>query len=151
MRHIALLGASRSGKTWMAQRLGQSLAGTADEFQIDDSPAIGALPGAAVLLMGLDLHLPSPAQLAADQTLRQVLTQHAQPFQVVYGQGEERLANALQALQVTGRLSHLSPAQDPSMTSEAAPARRKPWVWACEKCSDPACEHRLLSDLLASR
>lgn len=25
------------------------------------------------------------------------------------------------------------------------------WVWACEKCSDPACEHRLLSDLLAKR
>jgi hypothetical protein len=27
----------------------------------------------------------------------------------------------------------------------------KPWVWPCEKCSDPVCEHRMLSDLIASR
>ena len=33
------------------------------------------------------------------------------------------------------------------------PARKRPtpWVWSCEKCSDPQCEHRLLTALLAQR
>lgn len=148
MRHIALLGASGSGKTWLAQRLARALTGTADTFQISDAPALGTLPGVTVLLMGLDLRQPSPAQSASDQALRQALAHQAQAFQVIYGQGEERLANALQALQVTGQPSQPT---DSNMASEPAPAKRKPWVWACEKCSDPVCEHRLLSDLLASR
>jgi hypothetical protein len=71
-----------------------------------------------------------------DALLRQTLLQAQIPFQVIYGLGEERLAQALSALK-----------RSPTVRE----ARRKPWVWACDKCSDPACEHRLLSDLLASR
>ena len=38
------------------------------------------------------------------------------------------------------------------ITARAAPARRAaPWFWPCDKCSDPACEHRLFSDLVARR
>jgi hypothetical protein len=29
--------------------------------------------------------------------------------------------------------------------------KNQPWVWMCEKCSDPQCEHRLLTALLAQR
>ena len=28
---------------------------------------------------------------------------------------------------------------------------RTTWAWTCDKCSDPACEHRLFSDLVAGR
>jgi nicotinamide riboside kinase len=75
-------------------------------------------------------------RLCMDALIRQTLLQAQIPFQVIYGLGEERLAQALSALK-----------RSPAVRE----ARRKPWVWACDKCSDPACEHRLLSDLLASR
>lgn len=101
------------------------------------------------LLLALDIPaLDIPAPLAAgmahggdqrqqmDALLRRTLVQAGLPFQVIYGLGEHRLAQALVAL---GK---------PAAESGAG---RKPWVWVCDKCSDPVCEHRLLSDLLASR
>ena len=96
------------------------------------------------LLLALDIPAPlaaGTAQSAAqrqqmDALLRSTLVQAGLPFQVIYGLGEQRLAQALAAL---GK---------PAAESGAG---RKPWVWVCDKCSDPVCEHRLLSDLLASR
>ena len=96
------------------------------------------------LLLGLDV---TPAALVLtpqiideqrrlDTLLRRSLTQANLPFQVIYGQGDEQLGQALAALSAP-----------PTTTSRP----RKPWVWACDKCSDSDCEHRLLSDLLASR
>jgi len=92
--------------------------------------------------MGLDL--PAAAGLAAaqdavDQHLRLTLAGADVPYTVVYGQGPQRLAHALAALQGL---------QD---GSQAGVQARNPWVWACDTCSDPACERRLLSDLLARR
>lgn len=96
------------------------------------------------LLLALDIPLPPAAGAAheraqrqqMDALLRSTLVQAGLPFQVIYGLGEHRLAQALAAL---GK---------PAAESGAG---RKPWVWICDKCSDPVCEHRLLSDLLASR
>ena len=96
------------------------------------------------LLLALDIPAPLAAGTAhsaaqrqqMDALLRRTLVQARLPFQVIYGLGEQRLAQALVAL---GK-----PAAEPG-------AGRKPWVWVCDKCSDPVCEHRLLSDLLASR
>ena len=101
------------------------------------------------LLLALDIPaLDIPAPLAAgtahsaaqrqqmDALLRSTLVQAGLPFQVIYGLGEHRLAQALAAL---GK---------PAAESGSG---RKPWVWVCDKCSDPVCEHRLLSDLLAGR
>jgi nicotinamide riboside kinase len=97
------------------------------------------------LLTGLDLH-PANApfthaeqnqRMHMDQTLRAALSQHAQPFALVYGTGAARCANALQAIRF-----HL---REPAAL-KTAPSR---WRWPCEKCSDPACEHRLFSALLA--
>lgn len=95
-----------------------------------------------VLLMGLDL--PAPAGLAATQEavdlqLRLTLANAEVPYTVVYGQGPQRLAHALGALQGL---------RD---GSQAGVQERRPWVWACDTCSDPDCERRLLSDLLARR
>ncbi|MBA4329840.1 MAG: hypothetical protein C0428_16565 [Polaromonas sp.] len=77
-------------------------------------------------------------QQAADRALRDTLAQAGISYQVVYGQGEQRLRSALAALQSTGQ------------TAEGD-ASRAHWVWACDNCSDPQCERRLLSDLLAAR
>lgn len=151
MRRIAVLGASGTGKTWLAGQLKQALAAAAPPLQIDDDPALAVsrLPHDAVLLMGLDLCPPLSAQLQADQALRKTLAEQGTPFQVIYGQGQSRLLNALQALQAAEpSIGQSAPQGD---TDSNAKPKRKPWIWACEKCSDPVCEHRLLSDLLAKR
>ncbi len=112
------------------------------------------------LLLGLDLAPSTSARQPQniherrrmDTLLRRSLTQAGVPFQVIYGNGNERLAQALTALSV---LSVLSVSQPPEAKLETAaaqtPSPRQPWVWACDKCSDPVCEHRLLSDLLLNR
>lgn len=68
-----------------------------------------------------------------DALVRGALDRAGIPYRVVYGQGAERLANALGAIDAA-----LAP-------RPAAPAN---WSWACEKCGDPQCEHRLFSGLL---
>jgi nicotinamide riboside kinase len=171
---IALLGAAGTGKKSLAQALTNALAqalastlSTPMRWQITtDTPLqrLLARGGANVdspspelqealaqqrcfdhrLLLGLDL-APSaralPNQNAEergrmDTLLRHSLTQADLPFHVIYGTGDERLKQALAAVSA-------QPTQIPSP--------RKPWVWACDKCSDPACEHKLLSDLLLNR
>jgi nicotinamide riboside kinase len=106
------------------------------------------------LLLGLDL-APSAGALQIqsaeershiDTLLRRSLTQAGMPFQVIYGTGDERLKQALTAL---GALK--SPAAKTESPPQETSSPRKPWVWACDKCSDPACEHKLLSDLLLNR
>ena len=103
------------------------------------------------LLLGLDLMPPVLAlqpqsageRSRMDMLLRRSLTQAQVPFQVIYGSGNERLRQALTAL----KSIEAKPQPLPPETSQP----RKPWVWACEKCSDPSCEHKLLSDLLLNR
>ena len=67
-----------------------------------------------------------------DALVRAMLGQAGIPFRVVYGSGPDRVAAALAAIG-----SSLAP---------AAPAAT--WVWQCDKCSDPDCEHRLFSALI---
>jgi nicotinamide riboside kinase len=176
---VALLGAAGTGKTSLTRALAQALANSSpapDDWQIsDESPLQHLLQALAsahsapdlttplqpdtaewvlaldeqrgfdhTLLLALDVgpvkvssnSAETAQRLRMDALLRQTLVQAQIPFQVIYGQGEERLAQALSALK-----------RSPTVRE----ARRNPWVWACDKCSDPACEHRLLSDLLASR
>ncbi|APW37577.1 hypothetical protein RD110_10595 [Rhodoferax koreense] len=74
-----------------------------------------------------------------DALLRGKLAQGDVPYKVIYGSGDERLHNALQACQLLP-----SPASRDPASPEAGAER---WVWTCDKCSDPACEHRLFSRL----
>jgi nicotinamide riboside kinase len=67
-----------------------------------------------------------------DSLVRDALAKADVPFRVVYGQGPDRLRNALAAID-----SALAPAEAP-----------RNWTWSCEKCSDPECEHRLFARLL---
>lgn len=73
-----------------------------------------------------------------DALVREALQSAAIPYRVIYGHGPERLANALGAIEVAAARS---------TTGKTSP----PWLWACEKCSDPDCEHRLFSRVLRSR
>jgi len=164
-RRIALLGAAGSGKTRLAGELMAALDRRPAPLSIliADNPPLAAVrqaragavtdPGGfgfgfdQVLLMGLDLPAPAgvaAAQDALDQHLRLTLANAEVPYTVVYGQGPQRLAHALDALQ--GLLDGSKPS---ALT--AGVQQRSPWVWACDTCSDPACERRLLSDLLARR
>ena len=156
-RHVALLGAAGTGKTQLARELLAALDNRPTPhpiFLVADNPPLAAVRSARadglsgqhgfdrVLLMGLDL--PAAAGLAAaqdavDQHLRLTLAGADVPYTVVYGRGPQRLAHALDALQGL---------RD---GSQAGVQARNPWVWACDTCSDPACERRLLSDLLARR
>lgn len=70
-----------------------------------------------------------------DQRLREVLQANGLAYSSVYGTGEARVQNALQA--ITYSLGQRPP---------QAPSR---WKWLCDKCSDPDCEHRLFRDLQA--
>lgn len=100
------------------------------------------------LLMGLDLPWVSDGFFrdseairdATDAVLRRELQLASISFQTIYGQGPARLE---QALRVLGRAL----GQDLVAPNPDWPQGRRPWT--CEKCSDPDCEHRLFSGLLA--
>jgi nicotinamide riboside kinase len=91
------------------------------------------------LLTGLDIpwvadglqrdgpHVRGPV----DALVREMLDKAAVPYRIVYGTGDERLRNALAAI-------------DASLAPRAASPT---WVWQCDKCSDPDCEHRLFRKL----
>jgi hypothetical protein len=87
---------------------------------------------------------PAPRE-DVDALVRTLLQGAGIGFQVVYGEGPQRLASALQALAAAGVL--------PPATAARASAQgaRRPWVWACDKCSDPECEHRLFTQLRGDR
>jgi nicotinamide riboside kinase len=97
-----------------------------------------------ILVSGLDLpwvddglHRAGPMVRAqVDGQLRQVLARESLPYRVVYGTGDERHRNALAPV-----LALLGAAP----TGEDEAWRR--WQWSCQKCGDPACEHRLFSQL----
>jgi nicotinamide riboside kinase len=104
----------------------------------------------ATLLMGLDLpwiadgiqrdgaHMREPV----DTTLRTALARGNIQFQVVYGTGESRLQNALRCLNSTFESAEIG--DDTELQNRPQHLRN----WACERCSDADCEHRLFVDLL---
>ena len=112
-----------------------------------------------VLLAGPEAPLPSnfpapntvglndvPDLEAADRSIRNALALAGVSYRVLYGTASERLALALQALE-----SLLPAAHRLGQAARPGSPKKQPWVWMCEKCSDPQCEHRLLTALLAQR
>lgn len=162
---IALVGAPHTGKSPLAAALTGSI--TASGWQavvmVADTAALQADLASydLMLLMGLETTVegkaqgdapetPAPmreTQEAADRSIRAALAHAAVPYRVIYGQGEERLAQALQAIE------SLLPRAGKRLRQSIRDgiSRSGAWVWVCDKCSDPQCEHRLLTDLLAQR
>lgn len=157
MLKIALLGAPHTGKSALASGLNSAVKASAWPAIIRIEADILALPVALpsydlVLLTGLETAinthrealLPAAgqqAQIVADASIRTALADARISYRVLYGRSEERLAQACDALQ--------------SLLPQAQPGRirapTKPWFWSCDKCSDPQCEHRLLTALLTQR
>lgn len=143
---IAILGAAASGPAALAELLRSQLqpASAYCVMQVpqrlpapepDWKEATQTLTDAdLILLMGLAPDSP-PEQRTADQALRALLKRLALPYALVYGSGATACANALQAIRFQQR----------DTVGLEPPVSR--WRWACDKCSDPVCEHRLFSDL----
>lgn len=82
-----------------------------------------------------------------DTLVRQALERAGIVYRVVYGQGQQRLDNALLALGLQGEddAAHTIRENAQFAINEGRT------VWQCNACSDPDCEHQLFSSLLAQR
>ncbi|MBS0427302.1 MAG: ATP-binding protein [Proteobacteria bacterium] len=80
-----------------------------------------------------------------DALVRAALARGGVPYTVVHGSGPERLANAWNAINSIADCAEQTGAAGRKGTESQA------WNWPCDKCSDPGCEHRLFTDLLAGR
>jgi ribosome-interacting GTPase 1 len=151
LRSVVILGAPRSGKSWLARALNSTLqaSGVQNHWFISESPEPTLLrsPEAIRLLMGLDLPGLGPEQDDEDKRLRQALVIAQTPFTVIYGKGVDRLSNALLALD----LACETDAAGLERESAQFNINRGRDAWQCNDCSDPACEHKLFTRLLAQR
>jgi nicotinamide riboside kinase len=108
------------------------------------------------LLTGLDMpwvadgiqrdgeHVRGPV----DALLRQRLQQAGRRYQTVYGTGEQRLLNALDALNALNAIDSGADNADSMRAKDLNDSEDlNHWIFNCEKCSDPECEHRLFSRL----
>jgi len=148
---IAVAGAPSTGKHQLASDLERALKGAGRDAQVAMTEPSAPSGSAAshtdhagyglTLLCGLES--AEAAGQAADQSIRSALAAAGTAYCVLYGSAPQRLAQALAAVE------RLLPGSSPR--KQAPAGRSKAWVWVCDKCSDPACEHRLLSDLLAQR
>jgi len=156
---VALLGAARPSVAALAAALDEALSARNRQAQVVRAAGAQLLPAdldsaGLVLLAGLEFPADA-ADEAAEQSIRAALAQSGLGYQVLYGPPAERLARALQAIE-----GLLPPAEQPFFARQGAArpasaasgsARQRPWVWMCDKCSDPQCEHQLLTALLAGR
>ena len=85
------------------------------------------------------------AREPVDARLRAALARAGVPFSVVHGSGAQRLASAWNAINL------VADSADGASDGGRFSSEGGGWVWRCDKCSDPACEHRLFSDLVAQR
>jgi nicotinamide riboside kinase len=104
----------------------------------------------ATLVTGLDLswqadglqrdgpHVREPV----DAMLRAALFRSGMTWQVVYGAGVTRRVKAMNAIFSIANHDQNTLGKDPETLKTGV------WAWSCEKCSDPACEHRLFTGLL---
>ena len=92
----AILGAPATGKTELSLALRKFLQNQDIPLDVADSPDLQTLGKEDIaLLCGLDLSSFSTSQSLVDQQLRTGLQTLGMSFQVVYGQGAQRLQNAL--------------------------------------------------------
>lgn len=82
-----------------------------------------------------------------DTLVRQALERAGIAYRVVYGQGPQRLNNALLALGLPGE----DDAARQTRENAQHALNQGRTVWQCNDCSDPDCEHKLFTGLLAKR
>ena len=159
---IALLGAPHTGTEALARALRARIPPESAQIVVvpaalaappQAQPAL-ALPAATLtLLMGLDLPCPAEdraIQEAFDAQLRGALQLAGVTYRVIYGQGRTRVANALNAIQSIATNAFPIGGEGIFDVENGMRAQRLR-AWNCEKCSDPACEHRLFTSLVDQR
>ena len=82
-----------------------------------------------------------------DTLVRQALDRAGIAYRVVYGQGHQRLNNALLALGLPGQDDAARTIRENAQFA----INEGRTVWQCNECSDPDCEHSLFTRLLAKR
>jgi hypothetical protein len=139
---VALLGIDGSGKTLLAAALRQELAQQAPDVEvvIDDIPAPAEQHRYDLTLLLALAPSEGPNGEAADALLRDALQSAGIAFQIVFGQGAERAKHALRA--IGSAMGRTLVRDDPALITGRGP-------WSCDNCSDPDCEHRLFTGLLA--
>lgn len=159
---IALLGAPHTGAEALARALRAHI--PPESAQIVVAPALlaappqtqftPALPAATLtLLMGLDLPCPAEeraSQEALDAQLRVALQGAGVTYRVIYGQGDTRVANALNAIKSIAINTYPTGGNE-VFDLENGMHNQRLRAWNCEKCSDPVCEHRLFTSLVDKR
>lgn len=167
MLNIALLGACPVQLLELATSLEKAIHALGRQTMLVTAGGTNALPAGLsgfdlVLLAGLEAPFLAPFPMpykagpdvppdldleAADRSIRTALALADVSYRVLYGTADERLALALQAVE------SLQPpaASQPRPAARPSGLKSQPWVWMCDKCSDPQCEHRLLTALLAQR
>ena len=103
--------------------------------------------GDAVLLIAPPLSASNGAASDAQASLmrtRQQLVARAQPFQLLYSQGERLVDDALTALCNWCPHAHSLQARRAALREHGNLSN---WSWTCEKCSDPECEFRIFKGL----
>ncbi|MDH4415983.1 MAG: hypothetical protein QE485_02045 [Acidovorax sp.] len=162
MPSIALLGAPHTGAEELARALQARI--SPDSVQIVVAPAVLPAPSQTrpapalsattlTLLMGLDLPCPPEdraAQEAFDAQLRVALQDAGVAYRVIYGQGDKRVANALNAIKSIAINTYPTGGERVFNVENGIRAQRLR-AWNCEKCSDPVCEHRLFTSLVEKR
>ena len=152
---IALLGAPGTGKTTLSHTLadhlrtrghrvrvlapGQALDDAEGcDLMIEDAPAPHALAhDTLTLLMGLDLPDLTEASHTADARLREALTHAGIGWRVIYGEGSQRVLQALDAV------AAVIPWAWTVNAGEEDIGRWKRLRAQCEKCGDADCERHL--------
>ena len=152
---IAIHGAGDTGREALALGLAVALKKqAAHHIKILVSPLIGLPDTDLALLCGLDW--PRDRTEAGqdsgakrefeDQRLRHALSEAEVKFQVIYGCGDARIANALKAIDAASRRAPTAGSGNASQSLNATDILK--WQWECDKCGDSSCEHRLFSDLI---
>jgi hypothetical protein len=140
---VALLGAPSTGKTELSTAIRKFLHTNAIALEVLDGPNIESLGTEDIaLLCGLDLSSFSESQSNLDQELRSSLLTKGLAFQVVYGQGAQRLQNALFCLATQ------APQWSSALRRNDIPMR---WTGPCETCGDGLCEHQLFTKLVSKK
>jgi len=79
-----------------------------------------------------------------DAMLRHALRTGDVPYQVIYGQGLDRLQNAINAI------NSIATKPIPFGRNGSTNQKKRQLTWVCKKCSDPDCEHQLFRRLVAT-
>ncbi|MDB5963788.1 MAG: hypothetical protein JWQ72_288 [Polaromonas sp.] len=137
---VALLGAPADLPAFH-DRLAAAIAASphAHEAMLDVASGSALPPDAPDLTLLLGASSATRPVQAQHTAIRDAIAHAGQPYQVLYGSLQECVQQAFQL--IAQRLGAPAPADE----------QQRPWVWMCDKCSDPACEHALLTGLLAQR